>query len=403
MMQSTSLAPWPDFSEEEVQAVSAVLQSNRVNYWTGDECRKFEVEFAAWVGTSHAIALTNGTVALDLALKALDVGPGDEVVVTPRTFIASISTVVNAGARPVFADVDLDSGNITAETIAAVITPKTKAIILVHLAGWPCDMDPIMALAKVHGLKVIEDCAQAHGAQYKGKSIGSIGHVAAWSFCQDKIMTTGGEGGMVTTNDAELWSKMWSFKDHGKSYNAVYHQNHPPGFRWVHESFGTNWRMIEMQAVIGRIQLGKMADWTKARDRNANMLISALEPFAGTDGFLRIPVLSEPGSKHAFYKLYAYVKPDKLGGKWSRDMIVEHIVESGAPCYQGSCSEVYLEKAFEGSGFAPESYLPNARQLGETSLMFLVHPSLTDEDMRKYVNAVGEVMRRVASSRETVV
>ena len=403
MMQSTSLAPWPDFSEEEVQAVSAVLQSNRVNYWTGDECRKFEVEFAAWVDTSHAIALTNGTVALDLALKALDVGPGDEVVVTPRTFIASISTVVNAGARPVFADVDLDSGNITAETIAAVITPKTKAIILVHLAGWPCDMDPIMALAKVHGLKVIEDCAQAHGAHYKGKSIGSIGHVAAWSFCQDKIMTTGGEGGMVTTNDAELWSKMWSFKDHGKSYNAVYHQNHPPGFRWVHESFGTNWRMIEMQAAIGRIQLGKMADWTKARDRNANMLISALEPFAGTDGFLRIPVLSEPGSKHAFYKLYAYVKPDKLGGKWSRDMIVEHIVESGAPCYQGSCSEVYLEKAFEGSGFAPGAYLPNARQLGETSLMFLVHPSLTDEDMRKYVNAVGEVMRRVASSRETVV
>ena len=401
-MLNTALAPWPDFSEAEVLAVVEVLRSNRVNYWTGDECRKFEVEFAAWVGTSHAIALTNGTVALDLALHALNIGPGDEVIVTPRTFIASISTVVNAGATPVFADVDLDSGNITAETIAAVITPRTKAVIPVHLAGWPCDMDPIMALSAVHGFKVIEDCAQAHGAIYKGRNVGSIGHIAAWSFCQDKIMTTGGEGGMVTTNDPELWSKMWSFKDHGKSYDAVYHQEHPTGFRWLHHSFGTNWRMIEMQAAIGRVQLRKMADWTKARDRNANMLISALEAFAGPDGFLRIPVTSEPGSKHAFYKLYAYVSSDKPGGEWSRDMIVAGIVKSGAPCYQGSCSEVYLEKAFEGSGFAPEAYLPNARQLGETSLMFLVHPSLTDEDMRQYVEAVGEVMHKVAFAREKV-
>ena len=402
MMQSTSLAPWPDFSEEEVQAVAAVLQSNRVNYWTGDECRKFESEFAQWVGSNHAVALANGTVALDLALKALGVGPGDEVIVTPRTFIASVSSVVNAGATPVFADVDLDSGNITAKTIKAVITPKTKAVILVHLAGWPCDMDPIMSLAESHDFKVIEDCAQAHGARYKGRSVGSIGHLAAWSFCQDKIMTTGGEGGMVTTNDPDLWSKMWSFKDHGKSYDAVYHQEHPPGFRWLHNSFGTNWRMIEMQAVIGRIQLKKMADWTKARDQNANMLISTLEAFAGADSFLRIPVLTEPDSKHAFYKLYAYVSPDKLGGEWSRDMIIESIVKSGAPCYQGSCSEVYLEKAFEGSGFAPEASLPNARQLGETSLMFLVHPSLTDDDMRQYVKVVGEVMHKVESAREKV-
>jgi dTDP-4-amino-4,6-dideoxygalactose transaminase len=400
MMLNTRFAPWPCFSKEEVAAVADVLRSNKVNYWTGDECRKFETEFAEWVGTTHAIALANGTVALDLALKAVNVGPGDEVIVTPRTFIASISTVVNAGATPVFADVDLESGNITAETIAAVISPRTKAVVPVHLAGWPCDMDAIMDLSAIHGFKVIEDCAQAHGAQYRGRNVGSIGHIGAWSFCQDKIMTTGGEGGMVTTNDPDLWSKMWSYKDHGKSYDAVYHQDHGPGFRWLHHSFGTNWRMIEMQAAIGRIQLRKMADWSAARKRNANMLISTLEPFASRDGFLRIPMVSECDSKHAFYKLYAYLSPDKIVGEWSRDMLVERLVELGAPCYQGSCSEAYLEKAFKNSGLAPVERLSNARQLGETSLMFLVHPSLTDEDMHKYVTAIEGAMHEVATTQE---
>ena len=203
-MLNTAFSPWPSFTVEEADAARAVLLSNKVNYWTGTECRNFETEFAAWCGTAHAVALANGTLALDVALKALGIGPGDEVVVTPRTFMASISCVVTAGATPVFADVDPDSGNLTAATIAAVLTPRTRAVIVVHLAGWPCDMDPIMALADQHGLKVIEDCAQAHGARYKGRSVGCMGHVGAWSFCQDKIMTTGGEGGMVTTNDAEI-------------------------------------------------------------------------------------------------------------------------------------------------------------------------------------------------------
>jgi dTDP-4-amino-4,6-dideoxygalactose transaminase len=200
-MLNTGFSPWPCFSEEEVSAVATVLRSNRVNYWTGNECREFEKEFAAWCGTEYAIALANGTLALDLALRGLNIGPGDEVIVTPRTFIASVSCVVNAGATPVFADVDLESGNLCADTIQTALTPRTKAVICVHLAGWPCDMDPIMALAAQHGFKVIEDCAQAHGARYKGRSVGSIGHIGAWSFCQDKIMTTGGEGGMVTVND----------------------------------------------------------------------------------------------------------------------------------------------------------------------------------------------------------
>lgn len=386
-MLNTKFSPWPNFSEEEARAVSKVILSNKVNYWTGQECREFEKEFAAWVNSKYAVALGNGTLALDVALKALQIGPGDEVIVTPRTFIASISCIVNAGATPVFADVDLDSGNISAATIVQVLTPRTKAIICVHLAGLPCDMDPIMALARQHGLKVIEDCAQAHGAQYKGRSVGSIGHVGAWSFCQDKIMTTGGEGGMVTTNDETLWRAMWAYKDHGKSYEAVYEREHAPGFRWLHESFGTNWRMMEMQAVIGRIQLQKMPEWTQKRTNNALQILQCCKKWSA----LRVPAIPADIT-HAHYKCYVYVEPEKLQASWSRDRIMAEINALGVPCYQGSCSEVYLEKAFENMGWRPEPRLPNARQLGDTSLMFLVHPTLTADEIAQTCAAIDAVM-----------
>ena len=386
-MLNTLFSPWPSFTTEEADAVQRVLLSNKVNYWTGQECRAFEKEFAAWTETSHAVALANGTLALDVALKALGIGPGDEVVVTPRTFIASISCVVNAGATPVFADVELDSGNISAATIAKVLTPQTRAVICVHLAGWPCDMDPIMELAEQHGLKVIEDCAQAHGARYKGRSVGSIGHVGAWSFCQDKIMTTGGEGGMVTTNDEALWRAMWSFKDHGKSYAAVYEREHAPGFRWLHESFGTNWRMLEMQAVIGRIQLKRMPEWTALRTRNALSILAACRKSSA----LRVPEIPETIG-HAHYKCYAYVEPNQLVEGWSRDRIVSEINALGVPCYQGSCSEVYLEKAFDSTGWRPAERLPSAKELGDSSLMFLVHPTLTEAEIQQTCDAINAVM-----------
>jgi dTDP-4-amino-4,6-dideoxygalactose transaminase len=297
-------AGWPCYTDEEIDAVSAVLRSNRVNYWTGTECREFERDFAMWAGTAHAVTLANGTVALDLALKALDVSHGDEVVVTPRTFIASVSSVVNAGAIPVFADVEPESGNISARTIGPLIGERTRAIIPVHLGGWPCEMEAIVKLANRHGLRVIEDCAQAHGARIGDRSVGSFGDVGAWSFCQDKIMTTGGEGGMVTTDDGELWSAMWSYKDHGKSWEAVYSQNHPPGFRWVHETFGTNWRMLELQAAIGRIQLRRMADWTRRRTAIARAIADTLADHAH---FVRTP-WPRDGLTHAFYRYYAYVR-----------------------------------------------------------------------------------------------
>ena len=278
-MLNTKFSPWPSFSQEESTAISKVLLSNKVNYWTGQEGRSFEKEFADFSDCKHAIAVSNGTLALDLALKGLDIGVGDEVIVTSRTFLASASSIVTCGAKPVFADVDTNSQNITAETIRAVQTENTKAIICVHLAGIPCEMDEIMALANECGIKVIEDCAQAHGSKYKGKSVGSFGHASAWSFCQDKIMTTGGEGGMVTTNDETLWKKMWAYKDHGKSWDAIYNKEHPPGFRWLHESFGTNWRLTEMQSAIGRIQLKRMKDWTEKRNANAVLIEQTLSTF----------------------------------------------------------------------------------------------------------------------------
>jgi len=386
-MLNTPFSPWPSFSEEEADAVRDVVLSNKVNYWTGQECREFEKEFAAWAGTEHAIALANGTVALDVALQALGIGAGDEVVVTPRTFLASVSSIVNRGAVPVFADVDRDSQNITADTVRAVLTPRTRALICVHLAGWPCDMDPIMELASEHDLKVIEDCAQAHGARYKGRSVGSIGHIGAWSFCQDKIMTTGGEGGMVTTNDRELWSKMWSFKDHGKSWEAVYEREHAPGFRWLHESFGTNWRMMEMQAVIGRIQLRRMSDWHATRLANCDRIWAGANALKG----LRIPEVPQ-GITHAGYKCYVFVEPAELAEGWSRDRILDEISARGVPCFSGSCSEVYLEKAFDGTGWRPVERLPIARELGETSLMFLVHPTLTAAEIEQTCAVLAEVM-----------
>ena len=392
-MLNTPFSPWPSFTQQEADAVSRVVLSNKVNYWTGTEGREFEKEFATWADCEYAVALGNGTLALDIALKALNVGAGDEVITTPRTFLASASSIVTAGAAPIFADVDLNSQAITAQSIKAVLTPKTKAVIVVHLAGMPAEMDDIMALSKEHGFYVIEDCAQAHGAKYKGRSVGSIGHVGAWSFCQDKIMTTGGEGGMVTTNSKELWSTMWSYKDHGKSFDAIYNREHPPGFRWLHESFGTNWRMTEMQAVLGRIQLTRMAGWTAKRRAYGAELDKAASEFDS------IRLISVPSYiEHAEYKHYMFVKPEQLADGWDRDRIVNEIVERGVPCFQGSCSEVYLEKAFDNTPWRPKKRLPNAVELGETSLMFLVHPTLTNDEINKTTQVMKEVFELASKS-----
>jgi dTDP-4-amino-4,6-dideoxygalactose transaminase len=379
-------APWPVFADDEIGAVTDVLRSGKVNYWTGDLCRQFERAYAAYTNTRHAVAVANGTVALELALYALGIGPGDEVITPSRTYIASASCAVVRGAVPVVVDVDPVSQNICPRAIRAAITPRTRAIVVVHLAGWPCDMDPIMALAKEFDLKVIEDCAQAHGATYRGAPVGSLGHAAAFSFCQDKIISTGGEGGMLTTNDEQVWERAWAYKDIGRSYDAVYRRAHPPGFRWLTDSFGTNWRMTEMQAAIGLLQLSKLDGWIAQRTAFAQMLTSAFMDIAS------VRLTTPPaGIGHAYYKYYVFVEPELLAAGWSRDRIVDELTQRGVPCFTGSCSEIYLERAFETVPTRPAARLPVARRLGETSLMFMVHPTLSREWMDTVTAAIGEV------------
>lgn len=385
---------WPFFGDDEIAAVEGVLRSGNVNYWTGEQCGLFEKEFAAAVGVHHAVALMNGTTALESALKAFNIGSGDEVIVTPRSYIASASCVVMCGAQPVFADVDRQSQNISARTIEKVVTKKTKAVIAVHLAGFPCEMDEIDAMAREYSLTVIEDCAQAAGASYKGRPVGSFGDAAAFSFCQDKIITTGGEGGMVVTNHKDIWSRVWSYKDHGKNHDAASGSDFQPGpsFKWLHDSFGTNLRMTEMQAAIGRIQLGRMSGWVESRRRNAKILEKAFVKIKA----LRVTVPPDH-IYHSYYKYHVFIKPEELKPGWNRERVIAAINAEGIPCFTGSCGEIYLEKAFVDRGIGPQKRLPVARELAETSLMFLVHPALSEEDMKDTTEAVDKVMSFAAA------
>ena len=385
------LAPWPYFADDEVDAAADVLRSGKVNYWTGHYCKDFEQLYADYFGTRYAICVANGTLALELALVALGIQAGDEVIVPCKTFMATASSVVARGATPVVADVDLDSQALTVEMIEAQRTAKTKAIIVVHLGGYPADMPAIMAYAKQHNLWVIEDCAQSHGASIDGKMLGSFGHINAFSFCQDKIMTTGGEGGMVTTSDETLWKKAWAYKDHGKGYDVVYNTEHPPGFRWLHENFGSNFRMTEMQAAIGIKQLEKLPQWTELRNRNAMILYDAIKDFAA----LRTPLVPE-NMRHAYYKFYTFVVPENLKPGWDRDRIMQALNDRGIFCQVGSCSEIYLEEAFDANHLKPGQRLDNAQQLTQTSLMFLVHPTLTTEMMQKMADNIVAVMHEAS-------
>jgi dTDP-4-amino-4,6-dideoxygalactose transaminase len=385
-----TLPTWPVFDDEMLRASSEVLTSGRVNYWTGSEGRTFEAELAASVGRRHALALSNGTVAIELALHALGVGPGDEVVVPSRTFIATASAVVAVGAVPVVADVDPDTQGLSAETVAAVLTDRTRAVVPVHLGGCPVDWDPLQRLADERGLWLVEDCAQAIGGTYRGRPIGSLGHAAAFSFCQDKIVTTAGEGGALLLDDEDLFRKAWAYKDHGKSWEAVHEREHPPGFRWLHESFGTNMRMTEVQAAVGRVALRRLPGWIEQRRRNAAVLSRAL----GGHPALRVPELDERFG-HAFYRWYAFLDPGALAPGWTRDRVVEAVVARGTPCFSGSCSEIYLETAF--APYRPPVRLPCAAELGERSLALLVHPTLTEAHVQRAAGDVLAVLEEAAA------
>ena len=386
-----SFPKWPNFDKDEISKVSTILKSGNVNYWTGEEGKSFEKEFSVLTNSKYSIAVSNGSLALSCSYLALGLKAGDEVITTPRTFIATSSALVLLGYKPVFADVDLDSGLITAETIEPLITKKTKAISVVHLGGWPADMRSICKLAKEYNLYVIEDCAQAHGAKIKidndYKSVGSFGDLSAWSFCQDKIMTTGGEGGMITTNKKKYWELVWSFKDHGKSFNKVFQKNIDGGFRWLHDSFGSNFRLTEMQSAIGRSQIKKLKNWNLIRNRNAKILIDVLSSCS----CIRIPKIPS-NIVHAYYRFYCYLNLDSLSIDWDRKRIIHEIVSLGYPAFEGTCGEIYLENCFINSGINPKKRLKNASALSSTSLCFLTHPSINNFQMHKYVNVIKNVL-----------
>lgn len=381
---------WPSYDADDIAAVVDVLRSGRVNsLHHGDRCRTFEQVFARLCDMPHAIALANGTLALELALRVLGIGPGDEVVVTPRSFVASASCVRACGGIPIFADVDPVSQNLTAKSVEAVLTPRTKAVILVHLAGWPCEMDEFIALARTYRLKIIEDCAQAHGATYKGRPVGSFGDAAAFSFCTDKIISTGGEGGMLLLRDEEAWDRAWSYKDHGKSFATCTEPARTTTFRWLHNSFGSNYRLTEMQAALGIGQLTKLPIWLRSRRRNASLLNSELAAHPA----LRV-ALPPVEIGHAYYKYYVFVHIERLKQGWSRDRIIAEVTAAGVPCFSGVCPEIYREKAFVDAGLCPESRLPTARSLGERSLMLPIDQTLDEDD----ILVMGRTLKSVVTA-----
>jgi dTDP-4-amino-4,6-dideoxygalactose transaminase len=379
------LAPWPDPAPDEIDAAARVLSSGKVDYWTGEEGRLFEKEFAEFTGCSHAIALANSTVAMDTALKAVGVGPADEVIMSNRTLIDPSKCAIALGARPVIADVDRDSQNLTADTIRRMITPRTKAVMVAHVAGWPCEMDEILQLAHEHDLKVVEDCAQAEGAKYKGKTVGSLGDVAAFSFCRDAIMTTGGEGGMLTTNNTEVWERACGYHAHnGRDCGAVY--GHPIECHRLPDLPTRNGRMAEVQSAIGRITLKKLDGWIETRRQYAAIFDERLVQVRG----IRL-VIPQAHLYHSYYKYYVFVRSEQLLPAWDRDRILQAICAEGVPTFVGSCSDAYRGKAFVKERRYP-GRLPIAKELADSSLMFLVHPTLEIENVEYACEVIEKVM-----------
>ncbi len=358
-----------------------------MNYWTGDEGRAFEADYARATRTQHGLAVANGTLALELALYGLGIGPGDDVLVPARTFVATASAVTQRGGRPIVCDVDPISGNLTAEACMAAMTPRTKAIIAVHLAGWPADMEMLMAFASQYGLKVIEDCAQAHGAEDQGRPVGGIGHMGCFSFCQDKIITTGGEGGMVVTNDSDAYRKMWSYRDHGKDFIRAQTPDPAPGFKWLVDAFGTNWRLTELQAALGRIQLRKLPAWVSTRRANAAMIADALRGLPGVS----VPVPAATAA-HAYYRQTLLIDPAALKPDWSRDRICAELDTRGVPARVGACPDISREKAFAKAKLPPLPH-PQAEALGQRTIVLPVHPTLTAEDVTFVATETAGMLR----------
>ena len=391
---------YPNFNKSTLKRVQQVLNSGRVNYWTGNECKDFEKEFSNYHKIKYSIAVSNGSVALEIALKALGLKNNDEVIVTPRSFIASASCVLNLGLKPIFADID-KNGNLNIDGIKKAYNKNVKAIIVVHLNGMPCDLDPIVNFIKLKNLFLIEDCSQAHGAVYKGKKVGSFGHISTWSFCQDKIMSTGGEGGMISTKNEKIWLKCWSLKDHGKNYKNVFYKKQKTIFKWLHEDFGSNYRMTEIQAVIGREQLKSLDKQIKKRNLIVNLYLNELK-----DYYLKYDIFKKPEFKyqthspekdskkynqniHAFYRLNLFINKKKV----KQNILIQKLTKNKINCGVGACPEIYREKIFRKLKFYPKKRLLNAKLLGETSIMFPINPYKSLTKIKSEITIIKKIIK----------
>ena len=391
----------PFYSNKSIQKIGPLLKSGKVNYWSGNECKKFEQEFSNYLGNKYSLAVSNGSVALEMALKALSFNKRDKIIVSPRSFIMSASCTLSVGLKPVFADVD-DNGNLSIEGIKKVYSKNVRAIILVHLNGLSCDLDPIMKFAKKNKIFLIEDCSQAHGAIYKGKKVGTFGDISTWSFCQDKIISTGGEGGMISTNNKKLWLKCWSLKDHGKNYNSCFVKKHKIGFKWLHDNLGSNYRMTEMQALLGREQLKILDKQIKKRNIIANLYLNGLKDYYEKYNILKKPDFEYKtsywmGSKktrnkntHAFYRLNLYINKDKI----EQLKLIEQFNKKKINCGIGSCPEIYREKIFKNLNFYPKKRLSNAKLLGEISIVFPINPNRALKKIKWEINSIKQILNK---------
>jgi dTDP-4-amino-4,6-dideoxygalactose transaminase len=370
---------WPEYSEKEIEGVSEILKTGRVNQWTGDYVREFEKKFSKYFDVNYSIAINNGTSALELCLKVLNLNDNDEVIVTPRSFVASVSCILINRLKPVFADVDLNSQNITLQNIKNVITDKTRAVICVHLNGFPCEIEEIYSYCKENNIYVIEDCAQSHGAKYNGKYLGSFGDINAWSFCQDKIMSTGGEGGMITTNNKDLFEKAWSFKDHGKDINLYYNRPITNQFSFVHNSVGSNYRMTEIQAYIGLIQLDYLETWIQHRRELSSIYNNKFKNLNN----IRLQYENE-NTLCSYYKYYFFVKDISI-----RQYIIDEISRNNIKVYYGSCGELYKEKCINQNIICH-----NSKILHETSIVLLVDPSYSKIDIMNNANIIYNILQK---------
>ena len=372
------ISTWPIYDEQMLVGINKIIKKGQVNYLFGKWGKEFENLFSKYHKVSYSIAVSNGTVGLELALAALELNNNDEVLVTPRSYYSSASCIIRNNLKPVFVDIDLNTQNILVDDIKKKITKKTKCIICVHLGGLPCEMNEIMKIAKHNKIKVIEDCSQAHGAMLDGKLAGSFGDIAVWSFCNDKIISTLGEGGMISTSNKNLYNKLWSLKDIGKNIKKYYENNKKKiGFQWLHDSIGTNARLTEIQSYAGYYQLKKLSYVVKKRNENATFLkteLSKLNIFS----FLNY----SPNYYNAYYRFNFLFNPKYQTNKLSRNILLKELGPR-IDIREGSCPEIYNEKYFKMNY---SFFCPNANYIGKYALSLQVDQTIKRESLSNTIN-----------------